>query len=184
MPQIGLGGAIIPRCSTRRSPSGATCDIRKVAQQALARRQSDRPRHAEQIAATNAEIRKAEDGLERYFAAFESGSTPEKLCASRIESLSHKLAQLRNEHAELVAMAECEPDIRVTREHLGDLLGVVRSVSTEGHARAVKALLQALVVEIRVEGRNAIQPVFRVPAAVRILDRVVGRGGLEPVLSE
>lgn len=158
--------------------------IEEALQQAQARRQSARPRHEEEIAATNAEIRKAEDGLERYFAAFESGSMPEKLCASRIESLSQKLAQLRNRHAELLVMAECEQDISLTREHLGDLLGMVRSVLTEGHARAVKALLQALVVEVRVEGRHAIQPVFRVPAGgVRILDRVVGRGGLEPPTS-
>jgi len=77
-------------------------------------------------------------------------------------------------------MAECETDIRVTREHPGDLYGTVRTVLTEGHARAVKGLLQALVVEIGVVGRNALQPVFRVPAGVRILDRVMGRGGLDP----
>jgi hypothetical protein len=55
----------------------------------------------------------------------------------------------------------------------------------------VKSLLQALIHEIRVDSRNVIQPVFRVPLAgdamageaVRAPSRSVGAGGLEPSTS-
>ena len=144
--------------------------------------QSARPLHKEELEGLVSEIHKAEASLERYFAAFESGSMPERLCAPRIESMTEKLAQLRNREAELVARVESEPRIRVTRDQLGDLLGLVRAVLGEGLAPEVKALLHALVAEVRVQSRRAIQPVFRVPSdGVRILDRVVGREGLEPI---
>jgi site-specific DNA recombinase len=156
--------------------------IEEALQQALDRSESARPRHKEQLDGLNAEIRKAEVGLERYFTSFESGSMPERLCAPRIESLSQKLAQLRSRQAELAALAETEPGVRLTRESVGALLGKVREVLTEGHARLVKALLHALVVEVRVEGRHLIQPVFRVPSGgVRILNRLVDRRGVEPL---
>ncbi len=49
------------------------------------------------------------------------------------------------------------------------------TVLAEGHAPEAEVLLHALVAEVRVQSRHAIQPVFRVPiGGVRILDRVVG----------
>jgi delta-aminolevulinic acid dehydratase/porphobilinogen synthase len=53
---------------------------------------------------------------------------------------------------------------------------------------AKKALVQALVHEIRVEGRDAIIPTFRVPTTgqdqkVRTLPGLVGVTGFEPVAS-
>ena len=148
--------------------------VENAVQKAQERARSARPRHQEELDGLHVEIRKAEGNLERYFAAFESGSMPERLCAPRIESLSQKLAQLRTREAELVAAVECEPDLDVTREQLGDLVGRVRTVLAEGHAAQVKALLHALVAEVRVQSRRAIQPLFLVPTSgVRILDGLV-----------
>jgi len=57
-----------------------------------------------------------------------------------------------------------------------------------GPSASVKALLQALVHEIRVDSRDAIYPTFRVPMggdhqlddAIRAPFRSVGADGLEP----
>jgi hypothetical protein len=64
----------------------------------------------------------------------------------------------------------------------------VNEAIAEGSPAVVKSLLQALIHEIRVDSRNAIQPVFRVPLAgnamagdtVRAPSRSVDAEGLEP----
>ena len=61
----------------------------------------------------------------------------------------------------------------------------------EGSAVSVKGLLQALIHEIRVDSREAIHPIFRVPLggdhpeddAVRAPSRPVEVNGLEPSAS-
>ena len=43
-----------------------------------------------------------------------------------------------------------------------------------------KALLKELIVEVRVESRDSIIPTFRLPETLRVMETMVGRGGLEP----
>jgi hypothetical protein len=55
---------------------------------------------------------------------------------------------------------------------------------TRGTLQQRKALLQQLVAGVEVNSREEIVPTFRIPATtVRVMDRVVGRGGLEPPTS-
>jgi hypothetical protein len=60
----------------------------------------------------------------------------------------------------------------------------IEKVVTDGAVPARKALLQALVHEIRVEGRDRVVPCFRVPGGadpkVRALARSVPPAGVEP----
>jgi hypothetical protein len=64
----------------------------------------------------------------------------------------------------------------------------VNEAVADGSPAVVKSLLQALIHEVRVENRHAIQPVFRVPlagdlvasSAVRAPSPSVGAEGLEP----
>ncbi len=76
-------------------------------------------------------------------------------------------------------------------EELAALLDRVNEAITEGSAAVIKSLLQALIHEIRVDSRNAIQPVFRVHLAgdamagdaVRAPSRSVEVMGFEPTAS-
>jgi len=148
--------------------------VEKAVSEANVRAQAARPRHQDELTALDAEIGKTLEALERYFAAFESGSMSEASCAARVERLSQKLGQLRTRQAELKEVVESEPRSHVTRQQMENVLSHVRAVLAEGHPPQVKAVLQALVAEVRVESRSSIRPVFRVPAGgVRILDRMV-----------
>jgi hypothetical protein len=67
---------------------------------------------------------------------------------------------------------------------------VAEAIAT-GDRAPVKILVQSLIHEIRVDGREAIHPIFRVPVgvnlsgddAVRAPSRSVGAAGLEPTTS-
>ncbi len=138
------------------------------------------------------ELAEIDATVERYLVSFERGSMPEELCAPRVRALNDRAAKLRARHADLVAQCEeanmsaPEPEtLAAVRE---ELVQAVRNGSTP----QVKALLAALVHEVRVEGPNTVRPVFKVPArtattpmpeAVRGPSRVVGAGGLEPSTS-
>jgi hypothetical protein len=96
------------------------------------------------------------------------------------------VAELGNRRAELVdELATGEPDMP-SKEELADLRGKVRQAIETGPSSATKVLLQALIHEIRVEARDAIRPVFKLPvgsallAGVRAPSRLVRPQGFEP----
>jgi hypothetical protein len=108
----------------------------------------------------------------------------EKVCAPRLSALSEKLGQLQGRRAELLAMIAPEAPVCIGALQLQQVRTEAERILSDGPLPQRKALLQELVAEIRVEGRDSITPVFRVPdSPVRVLDRVVGRGGLEPPAS-
>ena len=151
--------------------------------QAMAER--ERPHLQEQLAAVETEIRKAEEARQRYFVAFEAGTMREEVCAERLEVLQQKLSELREHHGELTQAIDYEGSRRVSDQDLVDIRSAIRTAIERGSPQEQKALLKALVAEIRVESRKAIYPVFRVPeGGVRVLGQMVGREGVEhPKLS-
>ena len=78
-----------------------------------------------------------------------------------------------------------------TKEELSELRDRVAEAVAEGSTAPTKVLLQALIHEIRVDSKEAIHPIFRVPVgvdipvddAVRAPSRSVGAAGLEPTTS-
>jgi site-specific DNA recombinase len=54
--------------------------LEEAVQQYLARSGAARPNQREQLAAIQAEIRRSEEALDRYFNAFEAGKMDEDLC--------------------------------------------------------------------------------------------------------
>jgi hypothetical protein len=78
-----------------------------------------------------------------------------------------------------------------TAEELSALRDRVAEALASSDPAPVKTLLQALIHEIRVDSRQAIHPIFRVPLggdhpgddAVRAPSRSVGARGLEPPTS-
>src|SRR5262249_18051003 len=85
------------------------------------------------------------------------------------------------------ALAASETTV-LSPDRLMDVQAEIRAAINEGTSSTTKALLQALVEVVTVEGRHAIQPVFRVPnpaatpddAKVRELSRLAPSAGFEP----
>ena len=147
-------------------------------------------RHQGELGAIEAELAKVDAGIERYLRAFETGAMPETLCGERVKALGAQAAALRARREQLADEME-EADLRPpTPEELSALRERVAEAVAKGSRGQVKALLQALIHEIRVDSRHAIHPTFRVPLggdhhqddAVRAPSRSVGVEGLEPSL--
>ena len=135
----------------------------KAVSAARHRARSERANHEQELDVVDAGIEKAEDAIERYLSVFEAGTLSEAQCGKRIEGLAAKVRDLRSRREELVAAVEHAsanaPDpgeIAPMRHHIAHALAY-------GAVPARKALLQALVHEIRVESRDRVVPWFRVP---------------------
>jgi site-specific DNA recombinase len=146
----------------------------------MARSRAAKPQRQEQAAALEAEIKRAEEALDRYFNAFETGKMNEDLCRPRIEALAERLRGLRARRSEL--MVVLEDDLAgPSPEELEILRAKIRHAIDEGPSTLRKAVLQELVVEVRVKSRRVIHPTFRLPLhGVRELSQMVEAAGVEP----
>lgn len=136
--------------------------VRQAIADAFSELDAERPKREAEIKRIDAEIKRTNQTLERYFQAFEHGSMPEGACAPRITELTRKLAGLRARRDEL------GPDDTQASEPLSDqdlraLQAHARQVIETGDPPARKALLQALVADIRVVSREEIYPTFSLP---------------------
>lgn len=164
-------------CASERLPAGEldqavtdaildlyeSTDLFEQAADAARRRDmTQRTRREKELAAVDAELRKGEEAIERYLLAFEAGTLPETACSQRLQALSARAVELRQRRASLVAALDAEPqaptkaDLRAVREH-------VRTALATKPLSERKALMHALVHEIRVTSRAEIQPIFRFP---------------------
>ena len=153
-------------------------DARAAAQTAEA--EAEGTRTALAVQATDVRRR-----IDRYFAAFESGQLSPNLAQSRITELQSRLAELDAQlvfAASAVRPAPVAPvDAVIVSWTLSQALGTI--LRNAPPART-KALLQLLIEEIRVVSPADIRPTYRVPTEVRIVNGMVGEGGLEPPTSE
>ncbi len=145
---------------------------------------SQRANHDKELALIDPAITKAEDAIERYLSAFEAGTLSEAHCGKRLEQLAAKVSELRARREELVVAME---HASITAPDADELAAARRQIEKSlktGSVPARKALLQALVHEIRVEGRDRVVLWFRVPGGanpkVRALARSAPPVGFEP----
>ncbi len=129
---------------------------------------------------------------ERYLHAFERGTMPEDICAPRLQALNTRAGQLKARHAHLDAQSEQGALNAPDPAALDHLRVQLTHAIASGSRQHLKALLAALLHEVRVEGPNTVRPVFKIPAhpapptdspAVREPSRMVGAAGLEPTTS-
>ena len=106
---------------------------------------------------------------------------PEQACAPRIADLTKRLSELQARRDELAADAGDTPEA-LNEDDLRALQAHVARVIDDGEPAARKALLQALVDEIRVPSRDEIYPFFTLPT-VRPPYGSVRPAGIEPATS-
>ena len=160
----------------------------RVANDAANRRQTDRAQHQHELNIVDADIAKTEQAIERYLLAFEAGTLPDTQCGPRVRDLGTKLVDLQDRRTELAELLDSPQPAAPTAEQLADARQHIRDAINNGDDKHRKHLLQALIVEIRVESREHITPAYRVPHAqqvdtVRAPETLVVRGGVEPPTS-
>jgi hypothetical protein len=114
---------------------------------------------------------------------------PEEVCGERVKALGANATALRARMFELDPGTTEAELVAPTTAELVDLRQRVEEAVAGGSSALVKSLLQALIHEIRVDSRQAIHPVFRVPVggahqqddAVRAPSWSVEATGLEPM---
>lgn len=134
----------------------------RVARSAASRSTATREQREAELASVRAELSKTEDTIERYLAAFESGSLPEDQCGARVRALGAGTAELRDRQGELQAVLDTLATEPPTAREIEALRNDIESAVEEGPVTARKSFMQALVQEVRAEDRNRVAPTFRV----------------------
>ncbi|MHB8449081.1 MAG: recombinase family protein [Mycobacteriales bacterium] len=128
------------------------------------RAQAGRAQLDAELSTVEAEITKTETAVERYLAAFETGSLPEDQCATRVRRHGVRLIELRDRRAELTEQLARDTLVIPTPAYLAQVREHVRAVLKTGSEAGRKAALQELIEEIQATSRAHIVPIFRVPA--------------------
>ena len=147
----------------------------KAVAAARRRARAERANHDKELAVVDAGITKAEDAIERYLSAFEAGTLSEAQCGKRLEGLATKVRDLRERREELVVAVQQASATAPDAEVIAEMRHHIEKAVTDGAVPARKALLQALVHEIRVEGRDRVVPWFRVPGGANPKVRALAR---------
>ncbi len=130
-----------------------------------------RPRRERELAGVEARIRKAQGALDRYFQAFEQGRLREEVCTRRIEELSAELTSLDARRSDLAEEVSESPPAVPSSAELVELREDIERALRDGALPERKAVMQAVVAEIRVRDRSHIQPVPRTSFWTTVLDR-------------
>jgi len=93
---------------------------------------------------------------------------PESISGERVKELGLRATALRARRQNLADEMEQADLTAPTKEELSELRDRVAEAVAKGSAAPIKVLLQALIHEIRVDSREAIHPIFRVPVSVDI----------------
>ncbi len=120
--------------------------------------------HEDELSSVQRKLAEGRAAMDRYFQAFEHGTMPEDTCAPRIAALGEQTKALEGRASELATLADSEPVQRISEADLDTIRQRVRAALDDGGPMRVKAILQELTDEIRIDGRDAIEPTFLVPA--------------------
>jgi site-specific DNA recombinase len=122
-----------------------------------------RAQHQAEHRAVTAEIATAEQAIDRLLGAFETGAIPETICGDRIRPVTAKLGDLHNRRDELAELLDAADTPLPTNKQIANAHAHLQHALTNGGDQQRKALLQLLIANVQVAGRDHIKPVFRVP---------------------
>ncbi len=146
-----------------------------------------------ELATTDRELARTGAAIDRYLAAFENGTLDPEDLAGRLAQLKARSRQLIARRDELANQLDAEPampsatTLREVTEHIDQVIG-------SGSHNQRKALIEALVAQVKITGPGRIVPVFRIPQAtgtgradgsgeisgVRAMANLVEVAGIEP----
>ena len=135
-----------------------------------------------ELAAIQRKLAETRGAMDRYFHAFETATMPEDTCAPRIAALSEQAKALQARAAELTAHQDATPPERASTADVDKLRQTLHAALKTSTPTHLKPILQALIDNVRVEGRENIEPTFRIPA-VRVDCDYMEPAGIEPATS-
>jgi site-specific DNA recombinase len=134
-----------------------------------------------EIAATDRELARTGAAIDRYLAAFENGTLDPEDLTDRLAQLKARTRQLAARRDELASQVDAEPAIP-SPATLREVAGHIDQIIAAGSHSERKALIEALVAQVKITGPGRIVPVFRIPQPEPgpALDRTADRSRTEP----
>lgn len=117
--------------------------------------------HAE-LASVEAKIAETNGKIDRYLTAFENGTIDEELVGPRLAELRATSKQLTTRRDELAAALDAEPALPDTAT-LTEVADHITEIINSGTDQTRKALIKALIAEIKITSPGTLVPVFRIP---------------------
>jgi site-specific DNA recombinase len=154
-----LEGAVLGALVALYSEPRLLLDAAKAAQRAA---DVGSKQAGSQLAALQAELRKAESAIGRYMSAFENGTITEVVFGERVRELGNKVADLRDREAELRLDSWPAPEHLPSADDVEALREELEVAAKNAAFPARKALLKAFVYELTVVTRERVIPTFKV----------------------
>jgi site-specific DNA recombinase len=146
-----------------------------------------------ELAATQHELARTGAATDRYLTAFENGTLHPEDLAGRLAALKARTRQLKARRDELASQIDAEPVVPPSTT-LTEVANHIDQVIASGTHSQRKALIEALVAQVKITGPGRVVPVFRIRQAtctepsvtssnvsgVRAMTNLVGRTGFEP----
>ncbi|MGE5137685.1 MAG: recombinase family protein, partial [Gemmatimonadota bacterium] len=132
-----------------------------IAQAQASHAASSEGRRAE-LAVAERELARIGAATDRYLAAFEQGTLDPEDLAPRLAQLKARSAQLRARREQIagqIAATPAAPPVATLRQVADHIDDIIRA----GTENQRKALIEALVAQIKITGPDRIVPVFRIP---------------------
>jgi site-specific DNA recombinase len=157
---------------------------------------ADHDSRRDELTVTDRELARTGAAIERYLAAFENGTLDPEDLGDRLARLKGRSRQLAARRDELASQVDAEPAMPPPAT-LREVAGHIDQIIAAGSHSQRKALVEALVAQVKITGPGRIVPVFRIPQAtgtgqtnsssqvsgVRAMTNLVGPVGFEPTLA-
>jgi site-specific DNA recombinase len=117
---------------------------------------------AGELATVRTDLTQTDQAIDRYLSAFERGTLDEETVATRLAALRTKQKQLRRRQTELTAQIDDEP-VMPPRATFRKIAGHIDTITEVGTDLQRKALVEALIHEVKILDPGRLQPVFKVP---------------------
>jgi site-specific DNA recombinase len=115
-----------------------------------------------ELAATEHELARTGAATDRYLAAFENGTLHPEDLASRLAALKARTRRLTARRDELASRLDAEPVVPPAAT-LVEVANQIDQVIASGTHSQRKALIEALVAQVKITGPGRIVPLFRIP---------------------
>ncbi len=123
---------------------------------------ADRDARRGELAATEHELARTGTAIDRYLTAFENGTLDPEDLAGRLAQLKNRSRQLAAQHDMLASQLASAPAMPPPAA-LCQVADRISEVIRAGSHNQRKALIEALVAQVKITGPGRIVPVFRIP---------------------
>ncbi len=156
--------------------------IKELLERVKAKQAKNLPKRQAEVITYKKQIKHKKAIINRYLAAFESGTLSEDICGERLRSITEELRLVEKQLAKSKQETDQTREQKITFEDVCRTMSKLEKVMSGAGASEQRAFLRRVIKTIKVHSIDHIQAYYRIPA-VRIMSGLAPRTGLEPSIS-